>query len=329
MRHTARLAGPLAAGALGAGTTRGAPHCEAGEKDTEKRLDEKTCAGRRAALAARWVEEEGRPGYTPPRGTWLDPTPRSAIPGLKRRLTDECRPGSDSADSADVARKLQARCHDTKFSLAIALLGSSLFGHASPQEEDVEAPAKEEATEDQRQGATLMRQLAEKGVVEGLCGWAYCLLDGEVAGGEVAYDAPKALGFHEAAARGGYAQSMHELGVLYYTGDDGVECDQAAAVYWFREAAQRGVSGSMYLLAECLLEGEGDSSEAYRWLASAAELGHRGARQRILASAATAAAPQPQTERQHIALEAQKARYAALTGLRVSRVTEAVLAPEV
>ena len=330
MRHTARLAGPLAAGALGAVSIRGAPQCEAGEKDNEKRLDEKTCAGRRAALAARWMEEEGRPGYTPPRGTWLgreQTPPRSAIPGLKRRLTDECRPGSDSADSADVARKLQARCHDTKFSLAIALLGSSLFGHASPQEEDVEAPAKDEATEDQRQGATLMRQLAEKGVVEGLCGWAYCLLDGEVAG--CAYDAPKALGFHEAAARGGYAQSMHELGVLYYTGDDGVECDQAAAVYWFREAAQRGVSGSMYLLAECLLEGEGDSSEAYRWLASAAELGHRGARQRILASAATAAAPQPQTERQHIALEAQKARYAALTGLRVSRVTEAVLAPEV
>ena len=310
---------------------RGAPQCEAGEKDNEKRLDEKTCAGRRAALAARWVEEEGRPGYTPPRGTWLDPTPRSAIPGLKRRLTDECRPGSDSADSADVARKLQARCHDTKFSLAIALLGSSLFGHASPQEEDVEAPAKEEATEDQRQGATLMRQLAEKGVVEGLCGWAYCLLDGEVAG--CAYDAPKALGFHEAAAQRGFAQSMHELGVLYYTGDDGVECDQAAAVYWFREAAQRGVSGSMYLLAECLLEGSGidapDPNEAYRWFASAAELGHRGARQRILATAATAAAPPQQTERQHIALEAQKARYAALTGLRVSRVTEAVLAPEV
>ena len=70
-----------------------------------------------------------------------------------------------------------------------------------------------------------------------------------------------------------------------------------------------------------------DPNEAYRWFASAAELGHRGARQRILATA-TAAPPQ-QTERQHIALEAQKARYAALTGLRISRVTEAVLAPEV
>ena len=57
MRHTARLAGPLAAGALGAMSIRGAPQCEAGEKDNEKRLDEKTCAGRRAALAARWVEE--------------------------------------------------------------------------------------------------------------------------------------------------------------------------------------------------------------------------------------------------------------------------------
>ena len=110
---------------------RGAPQCEAGEKDNEKRLDEKTCAGRRAALAARWVEEEGRPGYTPPRGTWLDPTPRSAIPGLKRRLTDECRPGSDSADSADVARKLQARS-DAGEEAAQGLLVASTRDTAAP-----------------------------------------------------------------------------------------------------------------------------------------------------------------------------------------------------
>ena len=57
--------------------------------------------------------------------------------------------------------------------------------------------------------------------------------------------------------------------------------------------------------------------------------GARGAREGQREADEKTAAPPQQTERQHIALEAQKARYAALTGLRVSRVTEAVLAPEV
>lgn len=57
------------------------------------------------------------------------------------------------------------------------------------------------------------------------------------------------------AASAGYAQSMHEIGTMHYLGD-GVEPDSDEAVRWFRRAAELGVSGSMYLLRECLLAGE-------------------------------------------------------------------------
>lgn len=42
---------------------------------------------------------------------------------------------------------------------------------------------------------------------------------------------------------------------MHYLGD-GVEPDSDEAVRWFRRAAELGVSGSMYLLGECLLAGE-------------------------------------------------------------------------
>ena len=84
---------------------------------------------------------------------------------------------------------------------------------------------------------------------------------------------------------------------MLYTGewcDEGVAEDSTQAVHWLRQAAERGVagatgpsvSGSMYLLAECLLEGRGverDVEAAYAWFAVAGERGHRGARARILA----------------------------------------------
>ena len=172
-----------------------------------------------------------------------------------------------------------ASCHRTTFSLAVALLGGALFGHDS-------TPAGEqEPTDDERaQGVALLRRLAEQGMPEALCGWALCLLDGEL----VPQDAPRAMACHRAAAAGGLAQSMHELGVIYYTGelcDQGVPADAAIAVRWLCQAAEHGVPSSMYLLGECLLEGSGcaaNEAAAFRWFEAAGELGHRGARQRIL-----------------------------------------------
>ena len=94
-----------------------------------------------------------------------------------------------------------------------------------------------------------MRELATRGSLRGLCGWAYCLLDGEV----TQQDAPLAVALHRQAANGGLAQSAHELGVIFYTGewtDEGVPEDAGEAVRYLRLGAEGGVSGSMYLLGE-------------------------------------------------------------------------------
>ena len=56
---------------------------------------------------------------------------------------------------------------------------------------------------------------------------------------------------------------------------------------WFRQAASRGVTSSMYLLGECLLEGLGttqNKAAAFGWFAAAGELGHRSARERVLSA---------------------------------------------
>ena len=51
---------------------------------------------------------------------------------------------------------------------------------------------------------------------------------------------------HQHAASAGYAQSMHELGTMFYLGD-GLPENYENAAHWYRQAAERGFSGSMYL----------------------------------------------------------------------------------
>ena len=225
------------------------------------------------SLARRWVEEEQQPGYMPPSASWPPPEQqprRSDIPALRKAST-WCG-GPDTPG-----------CRETTFTLAVALLGGALFGHARPDETHDET---EPTAEERVQGASLLQRLAQHGMPEALCGWAMVLFDGEL----TERDAPAAVACHEAAAAKGFAQSQHELGSLYFTGewsDEGVGADTHQAVRWLRMAAERGVPSSQFLLGECLLEGSGaagdaDAREAYRWFAAAGEKGHRGARQRVL-----------------------------------------------
>ena len=68
---------------------------------------------------------------------------------------------------------------------------------------------------------------------------------------------------------------------------DGLAADAIEAVRWFRLAAVRGEAGSMYLLGECLLSGEGTKQNrdaALGWFAAAGDLGHRGARASLLSA---------------------------------------------
>lgn len=55
---------------------------------------------------------------------------------------------------------------------------------------------------------------------------------------------------------------------------------------YFERAASMGHAAAQYMYGDCLLDGVGvirDRAEALDWLVSAAELGHRGARSRVLA----------------------------------------------
>ena len=208
--------------------------------------DEHALAGE---LREKWAWEEKKAGNKPPNDTWppVQPTAEE-VPGLRRAL-EAC---GDARTPA---------CHDVGFKLATGLLAIA---------------------DKQQEGARLMRALADSGSADGACGVATCLLDGR----GCAADEAAAAGYFAVAARAGLAQAQHELGCMHYRGDGGLEEDEAAAARCFVAAAEQGHAGAMYMLGDCLLDGVGtarDRDTALAWLVAAGELGHRGARSRVLA----------------------------------------------
>jgi len=81
------------------------------------------------------------------------------------------------------------------------------------------------------------------------------------------------------------AQAMYELGTVYYTGIDGVvEEDPEKAFELFERAAELDHTAALYMVADCLVEGEGTErsvAKAVPLFYKAAERGHRYSRQRI------------------------------------------------
>lgn len=81
------------------------------------------------------------------------------------------------------------------------------------------------------------------------------------------------------------AQASYELAVVYYTGIDGIiEEDPERAFALFQFAAKQDHTAALYMVADCLVEGEGTERnvhEAVPLFYKAAERGHRYSRQRI------------------------------------------------
>jgi hypothetical protein len=81
------------------------------------------------------------------------------------------------------------------------------------------------------------------------------------------------------------AQAYYELGTIYYTGIDGtLEEDAVKAFEHFEKAAEQDHPAGLYMMADCLVEGEGTERSVARAVPlfyKAAERGHRFARQRI------------------------------------------------
>ena len=228
-------------------------------------------------LVRQWTAEEEKPGYRPPSASWPRHQPRhSHVPAYRASLA-EC-------GGLDVPA-----CYGAAFTLAVALLGGALFGHAE-FEDEAEPSAPEEA-----EGLALLSQLAALGSPEGACGLAFCLLDGP---GEHTRDELAAAALFERAAHAGLPQAMSELATMHFLGD-GIPEDAILAAHWFRRAAEGGVPAAMYLWGECLLEGRGcarDASHAREWFLAAGKLGHRGARHRIITECAQEAADDERLE---------------------------------
>ncbi len=71
----------------------------------------------------------------------------------------------------------------------------------------------------------------------------------------------------ETLAKRGIASSQYQLGAMYARGD-GVPEDQAAAIKWYRLAAEQGNPDGQRMLAEMYANGRGvkqDDAEAVKW----------------------------------------------------------------
>lgn len=82
------------------------------------------------------------------------------------------------------------------------------------------------------------------------------------------------------AAEQGYAESQHDLGMMYATGW-GIARNDAEAVKWFRKAAKQGYAWSQHNLGAMYANGWGvarNEAEALKWLRKAAAQGHKNAK---------------------------------------------------
>jgi len=131
----------------------------------------------------------------------------------------------------------------------------------------------------------LLQELAIRGDhLDAMCLFGTVWMEG-IAGSITANPAKACVWFDRAAA-GGHRQACYEMGVALYTGEGVVE-NESLAVEFFEKAASMGHAAAAYMLGDCLLDGVGvtlrDRAEALEWLVAAGEMGHRGARSRVLA----------------------------------------------
>jgi TPR repeat protein len=85
-------------------------------------------------------------------------------------------------------------------------------------------------------------------------------------------------------AEQGEAEAQFRLGVLYVTGDQGIDQDYRQAREWFLKAAGQGHLPALHNVGELYYQGAGvrqDYSEAAKWFARAAEKGFPGSQHNL------------------------------------------------
>lgn len=137
---------------------------------------------------------------------------------------------------------------------------------------------------DPKSGFEQYEDLAQKGHVDSMVACGVILVEGFVA--DIRNREEEGVQWlKRAVSQGSSSQALYELGTVYYTGIDGVvQEDPEQAFGMFEKAAAKGHMGALYMMADCLIEGEGtkiDVARAIPLLYQAADQGHRYARQRV------------------------------------------------
>ena len=134
---------------------------------------------------------------------------------------------------------------------------------------------------DPEEGLKQYEALATAGHVDSMVACGVVLIEGM----GVPPNEKRGIEWLEKAVALNSAQGCYEMGTLLYTGIDGVlEEDPEAAFELFRRAAEQDHTAGLYMMADCLLEGEGTEKNVGRavpLLYKAAERGHRYSRQKI------------------------------------------------
>ncbi|KAK1740795.1 Sel1-like repeat family protein [Skeletonema marinoi] len=137
--------------------------------------------------------------------------------------------------------------------------------------------------ESQKKGMDILRRLAETGYSDAMAYYGICLNEGRAG---LDPNAEAAVSWWQLSMdRYLHPQSVYELAVAKYTGE-GVSEDEVEAVRLFALAAEQDHPAAAYMLGDCMLDGIGvemDRGAALVWLVRASELGHRGARSRVMA----------------------------------------------
>jgi hypothetical protein len=206
-------------------------------------------------MLQRWERDEDGWGDLPARA-WpaYQPAPYE-LEGLRAQVEEhKC----DSSDSD--GKNTSDTCQKLLFNVATALVFYNL---------DAEAGLKQ------------YEELAEQGHVDSMVACGVILMDGL----GVPAQEEKAIEWLRKAVAANSAQGCYELAVALYTGVDGfLEEDAKAAFELFKKAAEQDHTAACFMMADCLVEGEGTEisvAQAVPLFYRAAERGHRYARQRI------------------------------------------------
>lgn len=130
-------------------------------------------------------------------------------------------------------------------------------------------------------GLKQFEDLAKQGHVDSMVACGIILTEGM----GVPPDGKRGLEWLQKAVQQNSSQGFYELATVLYTGlDDVVEEDPEGAFELFARAAEQDHTAALFMMADCLVEGEGvevDVARAVPLFFRAAEKGHRYSRQKI------------------------------------------------